>query len=1282
MSLSGGPAGGKGVDSNAVDAYDSGDEWDIGVGNLIIDLDADLEKDKLEMSGSKEGGPAAGPPGAVAALPDNIKFVSPVGGGQGKDGKSKSKRAKNSKDGAKTAAPPPPDMVKKELLARTPGDPATPHNLTPGPTKGGDKSGKTSRLLPSVKKDKDGLSAKTKKDKMEADKETAPPPGAPLPRCGPFEGPQNPEAPAADLLAHVALDSAGMGQPVSMTTEEEEEEDEEMDGADCRNLKKMLCGDKMESPGSAPAAPPLHPLANSDISSPCEQIMVRTRSLAVNTADAAQATEPECLGPCEPGTSVNLEGIVWQETEDGMLVVNVTWRNKTYVGTLLDCTRHDWAPPRFCDSPTSDVEMRGGRGRGKRMRPAGAVTANDNSTSSDNKGSGKTRGGGAANGKGRRGSQTGGAGGAGGGGAEDAKASPSSAKRKSKPASDMEPTSSSEDTKVTKRMRSNSTGAAQLLPAGKSEAPPSLERACPSPVLIDCPHPNCNKKYKHVNGLKYHQARAHHEHDADSEYGDESGPHADAASCNGAAISPARCATPKGRGFDAPSPSPGRQPHKAGRKKPGEGEPDGTDAECLTDEASNDGADDRKARKAAAGGKADKTGGKAAKPARPAPPAPYGSPAASPSLAAAKNGQSKAAPLSDAACSPLAKDKKKKDKKRREGGSPKGGARPEEAYAEAADVLLNGASEAQQSRLASIKAAADKVYSFSDNAPSPSLGGGGAGGGNGGGRADGAAGQNGTDGASLQTGSPAYSDISDEGEDGEGKADGVKVKAEPEAKKAAFPPQAPPAKEAAYYPAYDAYYPPAAANAAYANASPASSASPAPPKKDDEAEVGEEVKVKAEPQDDRKSEAPAPQPSVIQQRANVYAPPPLYYNQYYGQPYAYSPDQAYHAHLLAASPAYRQQCEERQRLADKKAEGKASGGPPALTPAPALAELAKARPKEAAAAAAGAGPEQAKSVIMVKGEDPKVALVAAAPPPEGLKMKLSEAGHHGKDEAAVWYRQEPDARLWPYVYPSKYSEAPKAQEDERDRKSKEERSRPKEASHKDEAKEGADVRGPGPPEEQQQQQQLRATAKEARPAHVQFAAPLAQHQGYMPYVHGPYAYGQAYEPPGHPGYRGVPSVMMQNYPGSYLPAGYSFSPYAGKAAAAAAAVEEGGEKASRSSPTVKAGGGGGGEAKALELLQQHASHYKSKSPGALPDKSGLHERDGERTRSSPAQRAQQPPPPPPQPPPPSHHHHHHHLAYPLLAGQYDLAYASGLSSSAMVASQQASAPSMYPPPRR
>lgn len=58
----------------------------------------------------------------------------------------------------------------------------------------------------------------------------------------------------------------------------------------------------------------------------------------------------------------------------------------------------------------------------------------------------------------------------------------------------------------------------------------------------------------------------------------------------------------------------------------------------------------------------------------------------------------------------------------------------------------------------------------------------------------------------------------------------------------------------------------------------------------------------------------------------------------------------------------------------------------------------------------------------------------------------------------------------------------------------------------------------------------RGAVKEARTPHMQFSPHLAQHQGYMPYVHGPYAYSHGYEP-NHPGYRGMPSVMMQNYPG-------------------------------------------------------------------------------------------------------------------------------------------------------
>lgn len=866
------------------------------------------------------------------------------------------------------------------------------------------------------------------------------------------------------------------------------------------------------------------------------------------------------------------------------------------------------------------------------MRPSSNTPLNDNSNSSDNKGSGnsKTRGA-AANSKGRRGSQTT-------GGAEDAKASPSSAKRKTKPASDMEPTSSSEDTKASKRMRTNSTGAAAPPPlaGGKSEPlpPPQLDRTCPSPVLIDCPHPNCNKKYKHINGLKYHQARAHNDHDVrldqdgDSEYGDDPALHPDPASCNGAAISPARSTTPKGRGFDAPSPSPSGKTGSKGKKKAGEAEPEVTDGgeegACLTDEASNDGMDDRKAKKMAGGGgggggKPDKMNQKGLKPARPVAPAapagpsPYALQAASPALGSVvqsvpkspqlKNIQPKPPPLADPASSPaLAKDKKKKDKKKREGGAKEGdspkamckGARPEEGrspYSEATDALLNGSSETHQSRLASIKAEADKVYSFSDNAPSPSIGVAS--------RMEAGLGpalgpalhlnQNGADNASVKTGSPAYSDISDAGEDGEGKAEGVKVKTEPDqapreaAKKALFPPR-PPSKESPYYPGYDSYYSPSYTNPSPGAAPPHADAAQVKVKKEEEPELGEECKLKAEPQEERKAEPGPQQPSVIQQRPNMYSQP-LYYNQYYVPPYSYAPDQAYHAHLLASNPAYRQQYEERQRQADKKAEGKEreAGGkeewkqkasvPPTLSRAPSLTDLGNkaglnpAKPKEPP------GPsEQAKSVIMAKGEESK----APAPPPqEGLKMKLSEAGHHGKEEAktgvesgrptgvepAMWYRQvrsdqslidynnelrcnqsvssphllhqEPDSRLWPYVYPHKYSEAPKPQEEERwkeereggrDRKGKEERPRPKEGPQKEEAKEGAEGRTQLPPEEH------RGGGKEAHPPHMQFSSPLAQHQAYMPYMHGAYGYGQAYEP-SHPGYRGMPSVMMQGYPG-------------------------------------------------------------------------------------------------------------------------------------------------------
>lgn len=100
-------------------------------------------------------------------------------------------------------------------------------------------------------------------------------------------------------------------------------------------------------------------------------------------------------------------------------------------------------------------------------------------------------------------------------------------------------------------------------------------------------------------------------------------------------------------------------------------------------------------------------------------------------------------------------------------------------------------------------------------------------------------------------------------------------------------------------------------------------------------------------------------------------------------------------------------------------------------------------------------------------------------------------------------------------------------ERERDRKAKDDRPRPKDSSSgpKEEGKEGADPRIPA--------EDHRAMGKDTRSnAHMQFSSPLAQHQSYMPYMHG-YPYGQGYDP-SHPGYRGMPSVMMQNYPGMTL----------------------------------------------------------------------------------------------------------------------------------------------------
>ncbi|XP_052102696.1 zinc finger protein 608-like isoform X2 [Mytilus californianus] len=219
----------------------------------------------------------------------------------------------------------------------------------------------------------------------------------------------------------------------------------------------------------------------SDVSSNDSSTSISQNHVGTDACSIGVATDPDCLGPCEPGTNVLLEGIVWQETENGVLVVNVTWRDKTYVGTLLDATKHEWAPPRFnCDSPVSDMDARTPKGRAKRGRGS-------NSTPVIEKGlEGRTLR------KGRKGSNT-----------FTAPPSPAKSdisvasvglKRKGRP---VEMENAVNDNAKVKRSRSCSRGT----PGDGSESP--------VPNFIECPEPNCKKKYRHMNGLRYHQSHAH-----------------------------------------------------------------------------------------------------------------------------------------------------------------------------------------------------------------------------------------------------------------------------------------------------------------------------------------------------------------------------------------------------------------------------------------------------------------------------------------------------------------------------------------------------------------------------------------------------------------------------------------------------------------------------------------------------------------------------------------------------------------------------------------------------
>ncbi|CAH1797104.1 unnamed protein product [Owenia fusiformis] len=463
-------------------------DWDFGVGDLIIDLDADLEKTSPQKTPSpKMSG-------------NNMEHHATVDGSKGLKMKIKRKNMNQKTPDPKH------ELVKPEHKfglsgtesSNTMGNSPGKHGLGLFGTTGANNINSPDKLKHSPVSDKfKPRGTSNKKDKSKEKN------NAHVSNGNPFLMPTTTLTNSDGISAGLNTDSIlpfGIKSGVANDPYEfnAKDEDRSMTTFPMKNNRKS---EKSESEGVSPqgqGATPATPQTSTPQSTPVPQPPADTKKdVAVETSSIATATDPDCFGPCEPGTSVTLDGIVWNETENGMLVVNVTWRGKTYVGTLLDATKHDWAPPRFsCDSPSSDLEARPANRRGgKRGR---TVSSNNDVPPADGPQSRKLR-------KGRRGT----ANSANSGNFQappspaksDVSAPSSGVKRKGRPA-DIDLSNSAEDGKLFKRSRSNSRGT-----PSSATAPPE-----PSPGpggLIECPEKNCNKKYKHINGLRYHQTHAH-----------------------------------------------------------------------------------------------------------------------------------------------------------------------------------------------------------------------------------------------------------------------------------------------------------------------------------------------------------------------------------------------------------------------------------------------------------------------------------------------------------------------------------------------------------------------------------------------------------------------------------------------------------------------------------------------------------------------------------------------------------------------------------------------------
>ncbi|XP_039277921.1 zinc finger protein 608-like [Nilaparvata lugens] len=503
--------------ANANFEYDD-NEWDIGIGDLIIDLDADIEKTN-ERSSSSSNTPTqeAGVGGGSAAMASTT--AGEAGGGKGTAAaklavehsatvdKGLKMKIKRTKPGTKTSEAKHEIVKPGELNGGVAGvvDQVTPTapNITPV------ASAKATAALASAAQaatpltPNNGTTKRASSNHRRSDKK----------QPKPVTTPTTPD-PAVNGLVRVVFPAPGPGPPPPSlpqppTPSCSSTPPPPPSSATPPPPIAAASPHLAPEPPSPPPAPPSSPPPKKAKLSPAVSESKEMVEVCVGTS-VGTITEPDCLGPCEPGTSVTLEGIVWHETE-GVLVVNVTWRGKTYVGTLLDCTRHDWAPPRFCDSPTSDLDARTPKGRGKRGRGATSTNpTNDLSNFTETRSSVHSK---------LRSNNNGGVKGRGRGPSSPTPFTPP--KVEATPPNKRKPKAPEEEAPNKKTKSTVPTTSAPTAPApstvttvasGPATVTVTSAPICSppaSPILFECPEPNCCKKYKHMNGLKYHQSHAH-----------------------------------------------------------------------------------------------------------------------------------------------------------------------------------------------------------------------------------------------------------------------------------------------------------------------------------------------------------------------------------------------------------------------------------------------------------------------------------------------------------------------------------------------------------------------------------------------------------------------------------------------------------------------------------------------------------------------------------------------------------------------------------------------------